>query len=139
MEWFLFCFTVGLLAYVACPEQGFIKMATPAELAKLIANMKRGTALVDRAVATVDRDAAIMDRFEARLTVKDGFMAQVADYEKQMAAMDSIGNGGPPLDITFQDPPASPSAGKPADTLTSTAISASSGSRFDHATGDPVR
>ncbi len=108
-------------------------MASPAELAKLIANMKRGTALVDRAVQAVDKDAAVMDRFEARLDVKDGFMSQIAEYERQMAAMDAIGNGGPPLDeATF--PPADQASQPPVPVAAVT-----SSSSFDHATGDPIK
>lgn len=121
-------------------------MASPAELAKLIENMKRGTALIDRAVQGLSKDTATMDRFEQRLTMKDGFMSQIDNYEKQMAAMDAIGNGGPPLDDTFQSAPASPPVAADAVVTTETVtpvevghISSVLGSSFDHATGDPLR
>lgn len=113
-------------------------MASPAELSKLIANMKRGTALVDRAVGNVDKDAATMDAFEGRLNVKDGFMSQISEYEKQMAAMDAIGNGGPAITDTFSSTATSSATGTVSLTAGST-FTISPAAQIHRDTGDPVK
>lgn len=106
-------------------------MASPADIARLVANMQRADALVNRAAADSEKNTAIMDRFEARLGLIGSHFAKIDEYERQLAAMDAMGNGGPPLDATF--PAATPSA------PTSSAATVTSSSSFDHATGDPVK
>jgi len=114
-------------------------MASAADIQKLVEGMKRAKALTERAATTAPKHAAIMDAFEARLGVNDENMAKIAEYEKQMAAMDAIGNGGPALDSTFQaDAPGPTTGGAP--TVTGLAVPEPLVHMpINYRTGDPVK
>lgn len=75
-------------------------MATPADLQKLVDNMKRANTVLDKAASDSQRHSVIMDSFEQRLAVNDENMNKIAAYEQMMASMDT-GNGGPALETTF--------------------------------------
>jgi len=77
-------------------------MGSPADLAKLLDNLKRANAITDRAATDAQKHSTIMDSFEKRLNLNDENMSKIAEYEKLMAQMDVMGNGGPALDATFQ-------------------------------------
>lgn len=85
-------------------------MATPADLQKLIENMKRAGGILNRASDDAVKHSTIMDSFEKRLDLNGENMAKMAEYEKLMAAMD-LGNGGPALDATFSSSPTVPPVG----------------------------
>jgi len=77
-------------------------MAKPADLQRLVDNMKRASGIVDRAAQDATKHSAIMDSFERRLDLNGESMGKIAEYEKLMAEMDTMGdNGGPALDTTF--------------------------------------
>lgn len=113
-------------------------MASAADIAKLVDGMKRAKALTERAAATAPKHAAIMDAFEARLGVNDENMAKIAEYEKQMAAMDAIGNGGPALVDTFQGDAPGPATGDVAG-LTEPRLAHVPLVPINHSTGDPIK
>jgi hypothetical protein len=94
------CLAAIVLVYLLVPKEGFI-MATVADLAKHIENMKRATGIVNQAAADAPKHAAIMDSVESRMQLNNANMQQLAEYDKLMAAMETIGNGGPILDATF--------------------------------------
>jgi len=122
MEYALLSLCLLLLFYVASKE---IDMGSPADLAKLVANMKRANGIVDRASADAAKHALIMDSFEQRLNLNHESMSKIEEYDKMMAAMDQGNNGGPALEATFQS---SPSGGP-----TSSTHSSSSGvGMFNH-------
>ncbi len=82
-------------------------MAGPADLQRLIENMKRANGIVQRAADDNVKHGVIMDSFEQRLALNDESMGKISAYEKLMAEMAAMGdNGGPSLDSTF--PPTSP-------------------------------
>lgn len=109
-------------------------MATAADIQKLIDGMKRAQVLTDRAAESAPRNAAIMDAFEHRLNLNDENVGKIAEYEKQMAAMETGSNGGPALVTTFSSDAKSPAA-VAADTVTPVPAAAP----FDHATGDVLK
>lgn len=78
-------------------------MGSPADLAKLVENMKRANSITDRAAGDAGKHSAIMDSFERRLDLNHENMSKIEEYDKLMAAMDT-GNGGPALDATFPSP-----------------------------------
>lgn len=83
-------------------------MASPAHLQKLIENMKRANLITDRAAVDSERHGLIMDSFEKRLDLNGENMEKIAEYDKLMAAMDEMGNGGPALETTFQSTSTTP-------------------------------
>lgn len=87
------------LAQILLTYEG--KMATTADIQKLVENMKRAQALTSRAASDAPKNTAIMDRFEQRMNLMNEQFGKIDEYEKQLAAMDAMGNGGPPLDETF--------------------------------------
>jgi hypothetical protein len=91
---------VVLTIYAILREEG-VEMATTADLHKLVDNMKRSNAILNRAAVDADRHAVIMDSFEKRLDLNHENMSKLAEYDRQMAAMDQASNGGPALDATF--------------------------------------
>jgi hypothetical protein len=109
---------IGLLfAYLLLPEGTL--MPTIADLAKHIENMKRASSIVNKAASDAPKHAAIMDSVEQRLAINDENMNKLAEYEKLMAQMDALGNGGPALDATFQSSTESPA---PAGTVSNSTI-----------------
>jgi hypothetical protein len=78
-----------------------IDMASPADLSKVIENMKRAKASLDRAVSDAAKHATTLDSFDARLDLNNETMNKLDEYEKMMASMDLGSNGGPALDATF--------------------------------------
>lgn len=104
-EVYLLTLVLLLLVYVSLPER--FLMASAADLQKLIDNIKSANAAVARAAADAPRHAVIIDNLNQRLTVNDQNMNKLDEFEKQMAAMDTIGNGGPVLDATFSGSPTS--------------------------------
>lgn len=88
-----------LLCFVSIPA-GF-KMASPADLQKLVDNMKRAQSVLGRAANDSQKHSAIMDSFEQRLNLNDENMSKIEEYEKLMASMDVGGNGGPAMEATF--------------------------------------
>jgi hypothetical protein len=108
------------------------QMASAADIQKLIGRAKRSQALTDRAAASGGNAETVMNNFEQTMNRFDAQFGQMSEYEKQLAAMIEVGNGGPPLDETFPAPPVvAPSSGSSHVTPPS--------SGFDHATGDPIR
>lgn len=107
------------------------KMGTPADLAKLVNNMNRASTLIDKAAADAANGATIMDRFEARLGLNREYMAKIDAYEKQLAAMDQVGNGGPALDATFSSTAASSASSVASPSVVPPPI--------HHDTGDPIK
>src|SRR5271154_1882460 len=87
-----------LLVYLIFPPslKDFI-MASMADLSKQLDNLKRATGIVNRAAADAPKHAAIMDSFEQRMNLNNQNMDKLAEMEKLMAAMDTLGNGGPTL------------------------------------------
>ena len=122
MEYALLSLCLLLLFYVASKE---IDMGSPADLAKLVANMKRANGIVDRASADAAKHALIMDSFEQRLNLNHESMSKIEEYDKMMAAMDQGNNGGPALESTFPNSV----AGGP---TSSTHISSSGVGMFSH-------
>jgi len=122
MEYALLSLCLLLLFYVASKE---IDMGSPADLAKLVANMKRANGIVDRASADAAKHALIMDSFEQRLNLNHESMSKIEEYDKMMAAMDQGNNGGPALETTFQSSP-------PGGPTSSTHISSSGVGMFNH-------
>lgn len=102
MDILLVCLVVLLVGYlVAIHLEGF-EMGSPADLAKLVENMKRANGIVQRAADDAVKHSLIMDSFEKRLDLNDESMGKISDYEKLMAEMAAMGdNGGPALDTTF--------------------------------------
>lgn len=102
MDILLVCLVVLLVGYlVAVHLEGF-DMGSPADLAKLVENMKRANGIVQRAADDAAKHSLIMDSFEKRLDLNDESMGKISDYEKLMAEMAAMGdNGGPALDTTF--------------------------------------
>ena len=97
----LICFVILLTAYAVFSEEG-LSMGSPADLKKLVDNLKRANAITDRAAKDADKHSGIMDSFEKRLDLNNENMSKIAEYEKLMAEMDVMGgNGGPALDATF--------------------------------------
>ncbi len=94
-------------------------MASPADLQKLIENMKRANGLVDRAASDAVKHASTMDSFEKRLNLNDENMGKIAEYEKLMAQMDMGSNGGPALDATFPSTGANKPDAAPAGLISS--------------------
>lgn len=80
---------------------GQTSMASPADLSKVIDNMKRAKASLDRAVSDASKHSATLDSFDARLDLNNETMNKLDEYEKMMASMDLGSNGGPALDATF--------------------------------------
>lgn len=77
-------------------------MGTTADIQKLVERMARAKGLVDRAAHDSDKHEAVMDRFESRLNNLNDHFGKIDEYEKQLAAMEQMGNGGPPITDTFQ-------------------------------------
>ena len=98
----LVLFVILITSYAVISEKGFPPMGSPADLKKLVDNLKRASAITDRAAADATKHATIMDSFEKRLDLNNENMSKIAEYEKMMAEMDTMGgNGGPALDATF--------------------------------------
>lgn len=94
---------LGVMLLLGVSEQpltGLTKMAA-ADFQKLVDNMKRASGISARAADHAVKHAAIMDRVEQRMNLNNENMTKLAEYEKLMAAMDALDNGGPPLDDTF--------------------------------------
>jgi hypothetical protein len=100
MEYLLLCLCLILLLYVAISREA-TDMGTPADLAKLVANMKRANSIVDRASIDAAKHTMIMDSFEQRLNLNHENMSKIEEYDKMMAAMEQGNNGGPALEVTF--------------------------------------
>jgi hypothetical protein len=100
MDTALLCLCLILLFYVASLKEPD-DMGNPADLAKLVDNMKRANGIVDRASADAAKHAVIMDSFEQRLNLNHENMSKIEEYDKMMAAMDQGNNGGPALESTF--------------------------------------
>jgi hypothetical protein len=99
VDWLFLELCVILMLYVADIE-GLVRMAI-ADLQKLIENMKRAQSITDRASRDAVRHGAIMDNFERRLDLNHENMAKIEEYDKLMAEMDMLDNGGPALETTF--------------------------------------
>jgi hypothetical protein len=100
MDYLLLCLCLILLFYVYSLEE--MDMGSAADLAKLVENMKRASAITDRAATDAQKHAAIMDSFEQRMNLNHENMSKIEEYDKLMAAMDMGDNGGPALATTFQ-------------------------------------
>jgi hypothetical protein len=99
-DWIFFGLCVILLLYVSDIGE-FIQMAM-ADLQKLIENMRRAQAITERAATDAAKHSSIMDSFEQRLNLNHETMSKIEEYDKIMAQMDAVNNGGPPLESTFQ-------------------------------------
>ncbi len=111
-------------------------MASTADLAKLVKNMERSNSLISTAAKDAETGTAIMDRFEARLSRNRDHMSKIDEYEKQLAAMDSLGdNGGPALDATFSVAQPGPAPTQPDAVTTASTVQPA----IHHDTGDPIR
>ena len=95
------CLVVILVGYFVAVHFEGIEMGSPADLAKLVANMKRASGIVDRAASDAVKHSSIMDSFEKRLDLNGENMGKIAEYDRLMAEMETLGNGGPALDTTF--------------------------------------
>lgn len=116
MELTFYSLIVLVLLYLFLPTLSDYNMATPADLQKLVDNMKRANTVLDKAASDSQRHSVIMDSFEQRLAVNDENMNKIAAYEQMMASMDT-GNGGPSLEVTF--PATDPNATSAGNDLTS--------------------
>lgn len=92
---------VILVGYFVAVQIEGLTMGSPADLAKLVENMKRASGIVDRAANDAVKHSHIMDSFEKRLDLNGENMGKIAEYDKLMAEMETMGNGGPALDTTF--------------------------------------
>ena len=99
MDWLFLSLCVMLLLYVADIES--IAGMALSDLQKLVENMKRAQGITDRAARDADKHSGIMDRFEQRLDLNHENMSKIEEYDKLMAQMDQISNGGPALETTF--------------------------------------
>ena len=99
MDWLFLSLCVMLLLYVADIES--IGRMALSDLQKLVENMKRAQGITDRAARDAGKHSAIMDKFEQRLALNHENMSKIEEYDKLMAQMDQIGNGGPALETTF--------------------------------------
>ena len=96
------CLVAILMGYFVVIHFEGIDMGSQADLQKLVENMKRAQGIVDRAASDAAKHSVIMDSFERRLDLNGESMGKIAEYEKLMAEMDTMGdNGGPALDTTF--------------------------------------
>lgn len=95
------CLVVILVGYFIAVQIEGLTMGSPADLAKLVENMKRASGIVDRAANDAVKHSGIMDSFEKRLDLNGENMGKIAEYDKLMAEMETMGNGGPALDTTF--------------------------------------
>jgi hypothetical protein len=75
MDTALLCLCLILLLYVASLREPD-DMGNPADLAKLVDNMKRANGIVDRASADAAKHAVIMDSFEQRLNLNHENMSK---------------------------------------------------------------
>jgi hypothetical protein len=97
-----------LLVYLLVPEnvKEFV-MASLGNLTKHLDNLKRAQGIVAKADQDATKHKAIMDSFEQRLAVNDENMGKLAELDKLMQQMDTLGNGGPALEATFSSSTAS--------------------------------
>src|SRR5690349_17111928 len=83
--------------------EGCGDMGTPADIQRMMDRIKRAQALTDRAASEGDKADSVMNAFEATLTNYEGHFTSIEEYNSQLAAMMAVGgNGGPPLEATFQ-------------------------------------
>lgn len=104
------------------------EMGTPADIQRLMERIKRAQGLTDKAASHGENADKIMDNFEKTMTNLESHFGNIAEYDKQLTAMMAVGgNGGPPLEATFQSsgsvpkssqssPPIDPSTGDPLKT-----------------------
>jgi hypothetical protein len=125
------CLVVILVGYFVVVHFEGLTMGTPADLQKLVENMKRANGIVNRAANDAAKHSLIMDSFEKRLDLNGESMGKIAEYEKLMADMDTMGdNGGPALDTTF---PSTSSITVPASAVLPTYFTSSSSvGMFNH-------
>ena len=71
------------------------------DLQRLVENMQRAKSIMDRVANDAAKHSAIMDNFEKRLDINHENITKIEEYEKLLAQMDNLGNGGPPLDASF--------------------------------------
>lgn len=117
--------TYSLLSIISNPNKG--KQMATVDIQKLTEHMRRAQGLTQRAAASGSKGEAVMNSFEKTMNNFDDHMGAISEYDKQLQAMIATqGNGGPPLEETFP----------PADTV---AVSVTSTSSLDTATGDPKR
>src|SRR5271156_5869442 len=85
-----------LLVYLCFPSdiKEFI-MASLGNLTKHLDNLKRAQGIVAKADGDAVKHGAIMDSFENRLAVNDENMNKLAELDKLMGQMETLGNGGP--------------------------------------------
>lgn len=103
------------------------EMGTPADIQRLMERIKRAQGLTDRAATHGENADKIMDNFEKTMANSESHFGNIAEYDKQLAAMLAVGgNGGPPLEETFQ-----PSGSVVTPSQPSPAV--------DRATGDPLK
>lgn len=86
------------------------------DLQKLVENMRRAQSITDRAAQDAQKHSLIMDRFEKRLELNHENMSKIEEYDRLMAQMEQIGNGGPALETTF--PSSTPDALPPKSSIT---------------------
>lgn len=81
-----------------------VASVTPAEIAKLTEQAKRGKALMARSSTAATRSLTVFDNYEATLARFEAGVDQVDSQEKALAAqLMAMGNAGPILDATFSD------------------------------------
>ena len=114
----LVCLVVLVVGYFVAVHFERITMGTSADLQKLVENMKRASGIVDRAANDTVKHSLIMDSFEKRLDLNGENMGKIAEYDRLMSEMDTMGgNGGPALTTTF---PSSAEVKQPLTVHTST-------------------
>lgn len=80
------------------------KNMTPAEIAKLTEQAKRGKALMVRSSTSGDRAKTVFDNYEKTLAAFDANVETVSKRDADLsAAMSAMGNAGPILEEAFQD------------------------------------
>ena len=80
-------------------------MGTPADILKLMDQMKRAQSLTDEAVNSGKNCEVVMDNFQTTLGKFNDQVGKMKEYTSQLDAMMAVnGNGGPPLDQTFPPP-----------------------------------
>lgn len=127
-------YLADIIAAYTPPEEE--DMADPTDIQKLTQRIQRANILTARAANSGSHGDAVMNSFEQTLNKYDDHFSKIKEYDAQLAAMMNVmGNGGPPLEATFQSTAAT-AAPKPA---VASATHASTALHIDHATGDPLK
>lgn len=80
-------------------------MGTPSDIKKLMDQMQRAQTLTDEAANSGKNSEVVMDNFQTTLGKFNDQVGKMKEYTSQLDAMLSVtGNGGPPLEETFQSP-----------------------------------